>query len=627
MASYVDKTQVKTAITDNTNLDLGHSHITTANWMQLNPIYAKEMVPGESIKCNIETFTRMNPLPVPTFGRGNIKISKFFVPFRTIFRGWNDFITDAYHIASDGTGKNGLISKVPVIRNNDIVAGFTTIGLIVGPNTGSYLATTGSSTEYDFVLNSNVLTYYKFTSTGRQAIKILESLGYKVNWNTNDATEYSALPLLAFAKVYMDYYYPSQYTNTVVYDYISSMFNQDNGSNLTMSPLQLVYLLNMCVYVCYDSDYFVSAFDNPVSPYNGNYSSFVISDISNNSVGHLVVANDGSLVSTPSSSSYLPSNGTPFLGGITGNTSNVAAGVFTQYVDTALHLLTDYMKRHQLAGSRALDRYLARYGKSLSAEKLNRSVYLGTDLVPLQIGDVMSTSDTLSTDASGATLGAPLASFAGKGIGYGKGDFADYSTDEFGMFIVVSSIVPSVGYFQGVDRNVYHIAKTDYWTPEFDSLGNQPITADELYMSTDGSFAGVSGLTLRNQIFGFTPRYAEYKVGRDQVTGSFRIPSLNGNSLNASSSWHLMREFSDSDWSAVSAMTHSPNFCYGIDDASQYNRIFYHTGATAPDQFTMIYNFDVTSSSPMKSLYDTYDWCDADEGRSVTMQTNGVKVN
>lgn len=36
MASYLDKAQVNTAITDNTKLDLGHQHITTADFMQLN---------------------------------------------------------------------------------------------------------------------------------------------------------------------------------------------------------------------------------------------------------------------------------------------------------------------------------------------------------------------------------------------------------------------------------------------------------------------------------------------------------------------------------------------------------------------------------------------------------------
>ena len=168
MAEYMDKIQVNDAITDSTKLDLGHTHITTANWMQLNPIYVREMVAGESINCNVETFTRMNPLPVPTFGRGNIKISKFFVPFRTIFRGWNDFITDVYHITSVN-GNNGLIQKVPTVANNEFVKAFLFTTVQVGDADPIYLTDEGTSADYDFIYDDGTdLEYYKFSSYGRQ---------------------------------------------------------------------------------------------------------------------------------------------------------------------------------------------------------------------------------------------------------------------------------------------------------------------------------------------------------------------------------------------------------------------------------------------------------------------------
>lgn len=624
MAEYMDKIQVNDAITDSTKLDLGHTHITTANWMQLNPIYVREMVAGESINCNVETFTRMNPLPVPTFGRGNIKISKFFVPFRTIFRGWNDFITDVYHITSVN-GNNGLIQKVPTVANNEFVKAFLFTTVQVGDADPIYLTDEGTSADYDFIYDDGTdLEYYKFSSYGRQAIKVIESLGYKINWNLQDRTLYSALPLLAFGKVYMDYYYPSQYTNSAIYAAVSGLFNYDGSAvvDFSLTNTQIIDLLSMCIYVCYDSDYFVSAFDTPVGPSVGNFSTLGIADITT-----VPNSNTRPFLSNAVSSTH-NKFGTPvvYTSSLTGTSlSSVSVQKFSQYMDTALHLLTDYVTRNRLAGSRAFDRMLARYGKSLTAEKLNRCVYLGTEIVPLQIGDVMSTSDTVNSNAG---TGASLGSFAGKGIGYSNGEGCDYSTDEFGIFIVVSSIVPAVGYYQGIDRNVMHISKLDYWTPEFDNLGVQAITADELYMSYDGSYGGASGATIHNTTFGFTPRFAEYKVGRDQISGSFRIPSLNGHALNAANSWHLMREFDDEDFGgAASAITHSPNFVYGVNDASQFNRIFYNKKEDAPDQFTLIYNFNVVSNSPMKSLYDTYDFCDADKGRKVTLQANGVKVN
>ncbi len=87
MASYLDKAQVNTAITDNTKLDLGHQSITTSDFYQMSVATIHELVPGSKIDVNMESFARLNPLPVPTFGRAAMRNRAFFVPFRTLFRG------------------------------------------------------------------------------------------------------------------------------------------------------------------------------------------------------------------------------------------------------------------------------------------------------------------------------------------------------------------------------------------------------------------------------------------------------------------------------------------------------------------------------------------------------------
>ena len=291
MANFKDTTNIPIAIADNTKLDLSCKHITTANWMQLNPIYWKEMVPGEKLEVNVESFTRLNPLVVPTFAPGSkLKISRFFVPFRTIFRGWNDFITDAYHTPSAGQdGKDsGLIYKVPTFTNDTLLDAFVTPFTSYSTPFGSVFAqsagTISASTELeqsgcDFITESG--SGYIYTPIGRQALKVLQSLGYKINPNFDDVQEYSALPLLAFCKVYSDYYFPSAYMNSYIHYYMESIFNNDASSTaqqLTYQQVQL--LLRFCIYVCYDSDYFVSAFDSPVAPSQGNYTNMVLKDYS-----------------------------------------------------------------------------------------------------------------------------------------------------------------------------------------------------------------------------------------------------------------------------------------------------------------------------------------------------------
>lgn len=632
MASYLDKTQVNTALTDNTKLDLGHQHITTADFMQLNVATLMELVPGSKIDVKMESFARLNPLPVPTFGRASLRNRAFFVPFRTIFRGWNDFITDSVHVASNGysAGQTGaLLSRVPDVTMEDLCNAFVTY-TGSGATDGSAMVYQVSGSSYDLAWTSGGNTvYYNYTVKGRQALKVLESLGYKLDWQhpTKDV-KLSAMPLLALAKVFVDWYYPQQYSNRVEYDILLALCNMDvNAGPLSLTAAQVNTILSLCAYVQYDSDLFVSAWDTPNQPNAGNYSDFKLVNIDTaktytNTISSALIGYVSNNSGTASASDRIGDADAPFITPYVPSGSTYAATPISEYLLHSLHALTDYMKRHQLAGSRAFDRYLARFGKALPAEKMNRSVYLGAAMQDIQIGDVMSTSDTVKEG-----LGSQLGAFAGKGMSYGQGHF-DFSTDEFGYFIILSSIVPATGYFQGIDPQVQRISKLQFFTPEFDSLGSQPVQACNLYIpQLPGIMVNGDPYT---QVFGFVPRYADYKTPTclDRLTGNFRLPSLNGGAfVNAGNSWHLMRTFNGYDdfQQDYGNCHHTPQFINGGADFSQYKRMFYEDDADSPDNFTVIHNFEIAEYAPMKALYDSYEF--EDKGKKVTLETNGVKMN
>ena len=368
MASYLDKTQVNTAITDNTKLDLGHQHITTADFMQLNVDMIHEMVPGEKIDIKMESFARLNPLPVPTFGRARMVNRAFAVPFRTIFRGWNDYITDNVHIASDGVFQGGkLLSTVPYVTMESLVAAFTNnAGSAPTDSALSYLVSAPGA-AYDFVFGANN-DHYCYTIAGRQAIKLLESLGYKVDYSveaSSDArnTTFSALPLLALAKIYVDWYYPTQYASTTVYDRVYSWCNYD----LSQGPLELdsaavATILQFCSYVNFDSDYFVSAWDTPNQPAVGNVSTDFklvnidsVSEVYSSALHRLqengYVTNNSAL--NPDTTNRIGGANAPFIvpyvNTLTGTQFGVASltnAPISEYLLHSLHALTDYMKRH-----------------------------------------------------------------------------------------------------------------------------------------------------------------------------------------------------------------------------------------------------------------------------------------
>lgn len=649
MAAFLDKMQVNSAITKKTKLDLSHQHITTSDFLQLQPVMTYEMSPGQSISGNLECFTRLNPLPVPTFGRANIHFNKFFVPYRVLMGvgAWDDFITDAVHVFSDASTPSTLLPSVPIVRNVQLVQFFLqrSAGVISVLDSGSVeVAMTGTNyvfeipvgevevasggAAFDFAFRTGstpVLRYFRFTNRGRQAFKIIESLGYKIIWmnekvDSQEGPSFSALPLLAIARIYADWYFPSQYHELASYDRLVRLLKRDVSQLYSLSDSDLADIFDWCCFVQYDSDLFTACFDNPVGPNAENFSSFTLPDITIQRSSSLTDSNESVVTNASVSNQYV--NGTPRVQGVNSNGANTPGNPIlnlSQYVLQNLRSLTDYLTRHRLAGSQAYQRYLARFGKALPFNARNRSVFCGRSIQPIQIGDVMSTADT---------DGASLASFAGKGLSYGDNHF-EYETDEYGVFVIMMSIVPAVGYFQGIDPVLFHKNKLDFWTPEFDSLGCAPVRTSNLFIPLSG--ASEAWLNV-DHIFGFMPRYYELKTKLDHVTGNFRLGSINGShgdsdaEFNAANSWHLMRTFDGDDFSVgPTSIVHNPDFMRGQSDAVQYKRIFFNSSPSAPDNFTIICNFDFHSVAPMASLFDTYEF--DDKGSKVSLDVNGSKIN
>lgn len=584
MANF-DKQKVTIAAGNKSKLDLSSTHITTSSFLTLQPVYYRHMLPGETIKGNANVLSRLAPVTVPTYGRCRINLRAFFVPFRTVFPNFNEFITDTI---GSNVSASSLVSGSPVVPNNSFVKLFTSGYSFFGVSLALPIVNPGD--PYDF---ENGGTKYVLSFYGRHVMKILQSLGYRIIWEDKDQTDFlwSALPLLSFAKVYLDWYFNQAYLDSVSYLGIQQLLKyNDPTSSLSLGAGDVFNIVNVCFSVFYDNgnDVYVNSWDNPVAPNTGNFSSF-----------------NGLDITDPNASSALVSmfsNGTPYMQ----QGSNPSLG--SQYLHDFLKSATDYVKRNQLSGALQIDRFLTRFGVNLDSAKANRSIYVSSQSIDIDFGSVMSTANS---------NGTPVGDYAGQGLGRGEFGF-EFTSDEFGFFVVMSSIVPSAHLYQGADRNNFHIDKMQFFQPEFDNLGVQAIKKAEVYVSKNSSFGNALGYI--DSDFGYAPRYYEYKQKSDFVTGDFvSEPAMIGGD-----SWHLNRILDDSKWPDVSYMHHSLDFTRGITDIDSYNRIFNYTGEDI-DMFYLVYHFAVQSLAPCKSLFDTYDFDSA--GDALSMNGNNAKVN
>ena len=116
---------------------------------------------------------------------------------------------------------------------------------------------------------------------------------------------------------------------------------------------------------------------------------------------------------------------------------------------------------------------------------------------------------------------------AGHGISVGANPVKPYFCEEHGYIIGIMSIMPKTAYQQGLPRHFSKTDRFDYLWPDFARLGEQAVFNKEIYCFPDG---------LNDRVFGYVPRYQEYRFIPSSVHGEMR------NTLNF---WHLGRIFSN----------------------------------------------------------------------------------
>lgn len=611
MANYQNFAPVPQSTQQQKNaFDLSRRHLTTHSLMTAQPIAILEAIPGGEYDINVNTFMRLRPMPSPAFTsiKGHNRL--FFVPFRVIMPQWNDFITDSKSVKVPSVALH-IFSQVIInsLNKNDAYAGQKYV------DTLSFDPATALFSDFDIIIKSDSrngqtitqnLSNWGYTQTkfnyvgiklnwrGAHYVKVIESLGYRIPWNYSTLdfafnSEVSVLPLLAYFRVYLDYYQTSQFLNNAIANDFDDLVANYSPSKLNQ---QLEKLIDFTRFVAYDKDYFTSSWSNPYSPSNNAYGSV---SLQNAGTDNTISLND---VNAPS---------------VSGGSS---IQKLTDIDIRMLKRITDYFTRNQLAGSRAVDRYLLRYGKRLDFSKFNRSVYIDDNPFDVNIGDVVSTSDT---------EGASLGTYAGKGLGFGQGENIPFSTDEFGYLLVVSTVQPRIGYFQGFRRHILHTDKFDFFTPEFDGLGVQAVTRGELYAGhqynqgrTNPAIPTESDI---DKTFGYQPRYSEYKMALDDMTGDFSRQSY-----PEFQSWHTFRAFGQSPNALGYMVPQNINETFSKGgDSLQFKRLFY-TEVTE-DQFIASHDINIRAIQPAVSLYDINEFNDRHQSSEQNVPLGGTQMD
>lgn len=194
--------------------------------------------------------------------------------------------------------------------------------------------------------------------------------------------------------------------------------------------------------------------------------------------------------------------------------------------------LQKIFESNNIRGHRYVEQLKTRWNVIPSDATLQRPEYLGGKRFPLNIQMVVQSS---STDTK-----SPLGQVSGFSNTRYDDEYFSAGFEEHGILMGLAVVRHNRTYQQGLSRFFTRTNMEDFYTPEFQNLGEQNLYNYEIFASGDE--------TKDNETFGYQEYAAEYRSTPNRVTGEFR-----SNATNSFDNWHYADDYAETpvngeDW-------------------------------------------------------------------------------
>lgn len=484
---------------------LDFSNITTINEGDLVPLYVDEVLPGDTISCDLNGLIRMSTPLYPVMDNCYLDTYAFFVPCRLLWEHWEN---------------------------------------LMGQNDESYWA---EKTEYSVPQttapsggwNVGTIADYMGIPTGVQNISV------------------NSMPFRAYARIWNEWFRDENLQQPVVQDKDdANTAGTNSGGGLWDTQAG-----GMPLKVAKYHDYFTSCLPEPQKgeaaaipiklggyapvywgdqngqPYEaaGNTPGYFLKNGSMNSTVYQTFASSYKEGKTPPWDSPAEGNyreaGFPVYfdqgrhgaadGGNTGGwlVADMTAG--NQVSITVNELRQAIAIQHILeadarGGTRYTELLAHEFGVTSPDSRLQRSEYLGGTRVPININQVIQNSATTDASPQGNTAAYSMTTLRNK--------MCNYSSVEHGYLMILGCIRVDHSYQQGLSRMWSRKTRFDFYHPMLANLGEMAVLNKEIYCQ---------GTEKDDDVFGYQEAWADYKYHPNIVTGEMR--SQYAQSLDA---WH-----------------------------------------------------------------------------------------
>lgn len=529
MASYTGMSNLQNH-PHRSGFDIGRKNAFTAKVGELLPVYWDISMPGDKYKFDVEYFTRTQPVETSAYTRLREYFDFYAVPLRLLWKSAPSVLTQMQDVnqiqALSLTQNLSLGTYLPSLPLSVLVTSLSSL------NGGSNNPGHSTSLKNMFGFTRGDLAYKLLNYLGYgNIIRSTPSTGNR--WwstslkNTDGLTSYTQqyiqnnrvnlFPLLAYQKIYQDFFRWSQWENANPSSYNVDYFSGITSSLVTSLPASgsdywksdTMFDLKYCNW---NKDMLMGVLPN------SQFGDVAVIDISDSGTSEVVLGSDtakskiGVMAEVTSGSNPVPffalqassSNTIPLFSTLRADLSALQS----QFTVLSLRQAEALQRWKEISQSGDYDyreQIRKHFGVNLPQALSNMCTYIGGISRNLDISEVVN--NNLAAEGGTAVI-------AGKGVGTGNGSFT-YTTNEHCVVMCIYHAVPLLDYsITGQDGQLLVTDAESLPIPEFDNIGMEVLPMTQIFNS-----ALATAFNLFNA--GYNPRYFNWKTKLDVINGAF----------------------------------------------------------------------------------------------------------
>lgn len=487
--------QVPKADIQRSRFDRSSSVKTTFNVGDIIPFYVDEVLPGDTFDIKTSKVVRMQSLVTPIMDNIYLDTYFFFVPNRLVWEHWQEF-----------NGENTQSAWIPATEYQ--------VPQLTAPTGGWSIGT---------------IADYMGIPTGVSNLSV------------------NAMPFRAYALIMNDWFRDENLSDPLNVPVNDVTQTGSNGDDYVTD----VVLGGMPFRAAKYHDYFTSCLPSPqkgpdvLLPLGGDAPLKTL-DLHSAvlpvpPVPGLVFANQKQVDAGYAFSNYGSFNMNPLSGSNPDGTFSTTATGTSGYGMVPINLVADLSQataatinqlrlafqiqklyeRDARGGTRYIEILKSHFGVTSPDSRLQRPEYLGGNRIPININQVLQTSQTSDQSPQGNPVGQSLTTDTHR-------DFVK-SFVEHGFVIGVMVARYDHTYQQGLERFWSRRDRFDYYWPVFAHIGEQAVKNREIY---------AQGNAADDEVFGYQEAWADYRYKPNRVSGEMR--SSAPLSLDV---WHLADDY------------------------------------------------------------------------------------